>query len=135
KGAAGNCARGGGRHRGGCGTGDGKDAADSSRDRARLRARGPVWHRQRHDPARLRGPVPLKVVVLAGGTGGAKLAAGFGAVLPAGDLTVIANTGDDQEFWGLLVCPDTDAVIYRLAGVFDEQAGYGQKDETVRALD
>jgi LPPG:FO 2-phospho-L-lactate transferase len=73
--------------------------------------------------------------VLAGGTGGAKLAAGFDAVLPAGDLTVVANTADDQEFWGLLVCPDIDAVIYRLAGVFDEHAGYGQRDETVRVLD
>jgi LPPG:FO 2-phospho-L-lactate transferase len=73
--------------------------------------------------------------VIAGGTGGAKLAAGFDAVLPAGDLTVIANTADDDEFWGLLVCPDVDAVIYRLAGVFNESAGYGQKDETFHALD
>lgn len=73
--------------------------------------------------------------MLAGGTGGARLAAGFDAVLPAGDLTVIANTGDDDEFWGLLVCPDIDAVIYRLAGVFDEAAGYGQLDETFHALD
>jgi LPPG:FO 2-phospho-L-lactate transferase len=56
-------------------------------------------------------------------------------VLPPGDLTVIANTADDDEFWGLLVCPDVDAVIYRLAGVFNEEAGYGQKDETFRALE
>jgi len=48
---------------------------------------------------------------------------------------VIANTGDDEEFWGLLVCPDVDAVIYRLAGVFNEQAGYGQHDETFHALE
>ena len=47
---------------------------------------------------------------------------------------MIANTGDDDEFWGLLVCPDVDAVIYRLAGVFNEQAGYGQQDETFHAL-
>lgn len=73
--------------------------------------------------------------MIAGGTGGAKLAAGFDAVLPAGDLTVVANTGDDDEFWGLLVCPDLDAVVYRLAGVFDEAAGYGRKDESYRALD
>jgi LPPG:FO 2-phospho-L-lactate transferase len=72
--------------------------------------------------------------VLAGGTGGAKLAAGFDAVLGAGELTVIANTADDDEFWGLLVCPDVDAVIYRLAGVFNDRAGYGLKDETFRAL-
>ena len=48
---------------------------------------------------------------------------------------MIANTGDDEEFWGLLVCPDVDAVIYRLAGVFNEQAGYGQQDETFHALE
>ncbi|HLZ95466.1 MAG TPA: 2-phospho-L-lactate transferase [Candidatus Dormibacteraeota bacterium] len=77
----------------------------------------------------------MKVVVLAGGTGGAKLAAGFAAELAPSRVTVIANTGDDEEFWGLLVCPDVDAVIYRLAGVFNEAAGYGQKDETFEALD
>ena len=56
-------------------------------------------------------------------------------MLPGGDLTVIANTADDDEFWGLLVSPDVDAVIYRLAGVFNEAAGYGQRDETFHALD
>ena len=73
--------------------------------------------------------------MLAGGTGGAKLAAGLASQLPPGDLTVIANTGDDEEFWGLLVCPDVDAVIYRLAGVFNDEAGYGQQDETFHALE
>ena len=73
--------------------------------------------------------------MLAGGTGGAKLAAGFDAVLPPGDLTVIANTADDDEFHGLLVCPDADAVLYRLAGTFNEAAGYGLKDETFNTLD
>ncbi len=56
-------------------------------------------------------------------------------MLPPGDLTVIANTGDDDEFWGLLVCPDIDAVMYRLAGVFNDVAGYGQQDETFHVLD
>ena len=55
--------------------------------------------------------------------------------MPAGDLTVIANTGDDDEFWGLLVCPDIDAVVYRLAGVFNEPVGYGQEDETFNTLE
>jgi len=73
--------------------------------------------------------------VLAGGTGGAALAAGLQAVAPSNELTVIANTADDDEFWGLLVCPDLDAVIYRLAGVFNEQAGYGVKDDTFEVLD
>ena len=56
-------------------------------------------------------------------------------MLPPGDLTVIANTADDDEFWGLLVCPDIDAVIYRIAGVFNESVGYGQKEETFHVLD
>jgi LPPG:FO 2-phospho-L-lactate transferase len=76
----------------------------------------------------------MKVVVLAGGTGGAKLAQGFQSVLPGADLTVVANTADDDEFWGLLVSPDLDAVIYRLAGAFNEEAGYGVKDDSFHAL-
>jgi LPPG:FO 2-phospho-L-lactate transferase len=72
---------------------------------------------------------------LAGGTGGAALAAGFQAVAPPEALTVIANTADDDEFWGLLVCPDVDAVIYRLAGVFNTDAGYGVKDDTFEVLE
>jgi LPPG:FO 2-phospho-L-lactate transferase len=77
----------------------------------------------------------VKVVVLAGGTGGAMLAAGFQSMLPGRDLTVIANTADDDEFWGLLVSPDVDAVIYRLAGAFNQKAGYGVKDDTFDTLD
>jgi LPPG:FO 2-phospho-L-lactate transferase len=76
----------------------------------------------------------MKVVLLAGGTGGAKLAAGFQSLLPDGSLTVVANTADDDEFWGLWVSPDVDAVIYRLAGVFNEDAGYGLKDDTFNTL-
>jgi LPPG:FO 2-phospho-L-lactate transferase len=56
-------------------------------------------------------------------------------VAPSVELTVIANTADDDEFWGLLVCPDIDAVIYRLAKVFNEEAGYGVKDDTFHVLD
>lgn len=48
---------------------------------------------------------------------------------------MIANTADDDEFWGLLVSPDVDAVIYRLAGVFNETAGYGVKDDSFHVLD
>jgi len=55
--------------------------------------------------------------------------------LEPGDLTVIANTADDDEFWGLLVSPDVDAVIYRLAGVFNEEAGYGLKEDSFRVLE
>src|SRR5580700_9320923 len=57
------------------------------------------------------------------------------AKLSSGQLTVIANTADDDEFWGHLVSPDVDAAIYRLAGVFNEAAGYGVKDDTFGVLD
>jgi LPPG:FO 2-phospho-L-lactate transferase len=77
----------------------------------------------------------VKVVVLAGGTGGAMLASGFLSAMPAGDLTVIANTADDDEFWGLLVCPDLDAVVYRLGGAFNDEAGYGVKDDSFKTLE
>jgi LPPG:FO 2-phospho-L-lactate transferase len=77
----------------------------------------------------------VRTVVLAGGTGGAKLAAGFQSRLEPGELTVIANTADDDEFWGLLVSPDVDATIYRLAGVLDDAAGYGQKGDTFNTLE
>jgi LPPG:FO 2-phospho-L-lactate transferase len=55
--------------------------------------------------------------------------------VPPGDLTVIANTADDDEFWGLLVSPDVDAVIYRLAGVFNHEAGYGMNGDSFHVLD
>ena len=48
---------------------------------------------------------------------------------------MVANTADDDEFWGLLVSPDVDAVIYRLAGVFNEEAGYGVKGDTFHVID
>ena len=74
-------------------------------------------------------------MLLAGGTGGAKLAVGLQSVLPPGHLTVVANTADDDEFWGLLVCPDVDAVLYRLAGIFNDQAGYGVRGDTFHVLE
>ena len=55
-------------------------------------------------------------------------------LLPPGHLTVIANTADDDEFWGHLVSPDVDAVIYRLAGVFNEAAGYGLEGDSFHVL-
>ena len=76
----------------------------------------------------------MNVCLLAGGTGGAKLAAGLADVLPAEDLTVVTNTGDDVTVWGLHVSPDVDAVVYRLAGLFDEERGWGVAEETFAAL-
>ncbi len=70
----------------------------------------------------------MSVVCLAGGTGGAKLAAGLQELV--GDrLAVIANTADDTEVHGLLVCPDPDLVTYWLAGEIDEQRGWGIRDD------
>jgi LPPG:FO 2-phospho-L-lactate transferase len=77
----------------------------------------------------------MKVVVLAGGTGGAALAAGIQSVAPDVELTIIANTADDDEFWGLLVSPDIDATIYRLGGVFNYEAGYGVKEDSFHVLE
>ncbi|MEA2428838.1 MAG: 2-phospho-L-lactate transferase [Thermoleophilaceae bacterium] len=68
------------------------------------------------------------VVVLAGGTGGAKLAAGM-YELVGSELTVIANTGDDVEVYGAHVSPDPDLVTYWLAGMIDER-GWGIRDDT-----
>ena len=72
----------------------------------------------------------MKVTLLAGGTGAAKLAVGLQAELGPGELTVITNTADDVDFWGLRVCPDTDAVLFRLAGIFNEESGFGVAEET-----
>ena len=63
------------------------------------------------------------------------LAAGFQSQLPMGDLTVVANTADDDDFWGLLVSPDVDAVVYRLAGAFNAETGYGVKGDSFHALE
>lgn len=77
----------------------------------------------------------MRIALLSGGTGGAKLAAGLDAVLPAGDLSIVVNTADDDEFWGLLVSPDIDAVLYRLAGLFNETTGFGVRDDTFHTLE
>lgn len=75
-----------------------------------------------------------RVTVLSGGVGGAKLALGFYKVLEADRLTVIANSGDDLELFNLRICPDSDIIIYTLAGQVNEQAGWGIRDDTFRAL-
>jgi LPPG:FO 2-phospho-L-lactate transferase len=77
----------------------------------------------------------VKVVALAGGTGGAKLAHGLQLALPPGDLTVVVNTGDDTERHGLLVMPDHDAVLYMLDGRFDDERGWGVAGETWNVMD
>jgi LPPG:FO 2-phospho-L-lactate transferase len=76
-----------------------------------------------------------RVVALAGGVGGAKLAAGLQAALPPGALTVIVNTGDDFEHWGLTVCPDIDTVLYNLAGLHNPETGWGRAGDTFATLE
>jgi len=72
----------------------------------------------------------MKIVALAGGVGGAKLAHGFAQILPPEDLTVIVNTGDDFEHLGLTICPDLDTVCYTLAGLANSDTGWGRENET-----
>lgn len=72
----------------------------------------------------------MKIVALAGGVGGAKLAHGLAQAVPAEDLTVIVNTGDDFEHFGLSICPDLDTVCYTLAGLANLETGWGRAEET-----
>jgi LPPG:FO 2-phospho-L-lactate transferase len=76
----------------------------------------------------------MKVALLAGGTGGAKLAHGFAQVLSPGELSVIVNVADDTQRHGLLVCPDLDTILYTLAGVADREQGWGVESDTFTAL-
>ena len=77
----------------------------------------------------------MKVALLAGGTGGAKLAHGFQQVLAPGELTVIVNVADDTELFGLHVSPDVDSVLYTLAGLASAETGWGVAGDTWTALD
>lgn len=76
----------------------------------------------------------MKVVVLAGGVGGAKLADGIARVLPAEDVTIVVNTGDDFEHLGLTICPDLDTVMYRLAAAANDETGWGRAGESWRTI-
>lgn len=77
----------------------------------------------------MRDPATDRIVLLAGGVGGAKVAFGLQALM-ADRLTVIVNTGDDLERHGLLVCPDHDSVLYALAGIDNREWGWGVAGET-----
>jgi LPPG:FO 2-phospho-L-lactate transferase len=76
----------------------------------------------------------MRVCALAGGVGGAKLAAGLEAVLPPGDLRVVVNTADDFDLWGFHICPDLDTVMYTLAGIANPETGWGVAGESFEAL-
>jgi LPPG:FO 2-phospho-L-lactate transferase len=76
----------------------------------------------------------MKVVALAGGVGGAKLVDGLTKILPDDALTVIVNTGDDFDHFGLRICPDLDTVCYTLAGIANPETGWGREDESWNAM-
>jgi LPPG:FO 2-phospho-L-lactate transferase len=75
----------------------------------------------------------MKFVALAGGFGGARFARALDE--SGAELTVIGNVGDDEEILGLHISPDLDGILYALAGIGDEERGWGRADETWNALD
>jgi len=77
----------------------------------------------------------MRVVCLAGGVGGAKLADGLAQVLAPGELTIVVNTGDDFERHSLAIWPDHDTVLYTLAGLADAAQGWGLTNETWKVMD
>lgn len=77
----------------------------------------------------------MRIVALAGGVGGAKLVDGLSKVLTDNSLTVVVNTGDDFDHFGLRICPDLDTICYTLAGIANPETGWGQVDETWNAYE
>src|SRR6266576_763049 len=85
--------------------------------------------------AAVEGARGVKVVVLSGGVGGARFVRGLVESLPPADVTVIGNVGDDVEVLGVHVSPDLDSILYALAGLNDEERGWGRAGETWNALE
>jgi LPPG:FO 2-phospho-L-lactate transferase len=77
----------------------------------------------------------MRVAVLSGGVGGAHFVQGLVQAVEPSDVTVIGNVGDDVEVLGLHISPDLDSILYALAGLNDEERGWGRADETWNALD
>jgi LPPG:FO 2-phospho-L-lactate transferase len=77
----------------------------------------------------------VKVAVLSGGVGGARFVRGLVEAVPASDVTVLGNVGDDVDVLGLAVSPDLDSILYALAGLNDEERGWGRAGETWHALE
>src|SRR4029077_17916002 len=107
-------------HRGGAGTGASSNAS-------------PIPATAR--PATHDYPDAVAVVALAGGGGAAKFLRGLLATMPAGQVTVVGNTGDDAVFHGLHVSPDLDIVTYTLGGIVDTDKGWGVAGDPRHALD
>src|SRR5438067_8884556 len=77
----------------------------------------------------------MRIAVLAGGVGGARFVQALAEVVPPSDVTVIANVGDDLEVHGLHVSPDLDTLLYTLAGLGDEERGWGRAEETWNGIE
>lgn len=75
------------------------------------------------------------ITALAGGVGAAKFLSGLVKIVPEEDLTVVVNTGDDINLFGLHVSPDLDIVAYTLAGIVDEEKGWGIRGDTFHCLE
>jgi len=75
------------------------------------------------------------IVVLTGGSGGAKFVQGLAAAVPPRELAVIVNTGDDLTWWGLHVSPDLDSITYALAGMLSRKRGWGVEGDTFHCLE
>ncbi len=80
------------------------------------------------------GDLDTRVVALAGGVGGAKLAEGLAGTLVPERLSIVVNTADDFELWGLHISPDLDTVMYTLAGIANPETGWGIAGDTFEAL-
>jgi LPPG:FO 2-phospho-L-lactate transferase len=74
------------------------------------------------------------ICVLTGGTGGAKFVDGLRQVVPAEEITLVVNTGDDLLWWGLYVSPDIDSITYALSGLLSRERGWGVKGDTFLCL-
>jgi LPPG:FO 2-phospho-L-lactate transferase len=72
----------------------------------------------------------VQIVVMAGGTGGARFLRGVRAAAPEAHITAVVNTGDDVTLHGLRICPDLDTVVYTLGGGIDEERGWGRAGES-----
>jgi LPPG:FO 2-phospho-L-lactate transferase len=77
----------------------------------------------------------MKVVCLAGGVGGARLAFGLARALSPDEMTIVVNTGDDFTHLGLRICPDLDTVMYTLAGLANRQEGWGLANDTFAGME
>jgi len=78
---------------------------------------------------------PGRIVALAGGVGAARFLSGLVRAVPAEDVTLIVNTGDDRDFYGVHVSPDVDIVTYTLAGIVDRTRGYGLEGDTTHVIE